>query len=85
MGFHDHELLPVNRILGLQVDFVHEILGQSEVIFVDAESILMLVQNVFLLLLEFIWNLEVASFLNVIPGKSFPLHFREASVNIMAV
>ncbi len=33
---------------------------------------------------EFIWNLEVGSLLDVISGKSLPLHFWKAAVDVLA-
>jgi hypothetical protein len=38
------ELLPVDRALHFEVNFVYEVLGQAEVIFIDAESILVFAQ-----------------------------------------
>jgi hypothetical protein len=40
MGFQDLELFSINRILRFEVDFMLEILGESQIIFVNAERVL---------------------------------------------
>ena len=60
MGFRYFELFLVDRILRLEVDFVLEIFGEPQVVFVDAESVLVLAQDVQVTLMEFLWNLKVA-------------------------
>jgi len=68
MGFRDLELLSINRILCLQVDFMLEILGESQIVFVNAERVLVFAQNVQVPLMELLWNLEVAPPFDFIPG-----------------
>jgi hypothetical protein len=46
MCLWDLELLPVYWILHFEVDFVLEILGQAQVIFVNAESVLVFAKDV---------------------------------------
>ena len=59
MGFRDLELFSINWILCLQVDFMLEILGESQIVFVDAERVLVFAQNVQVPLVELLWNLKV--------------------------
>ncbi len=54
MCLQDFELLPVDWILHFEVDFVFEILGQAQVIFVNDESVLVLAQDVQVSFLEFL-------------------------------
>ncbi len=68
MGFRDFELFLVNRILRFVVDFMLEIFGEPQVIFVDAESVLVFAQDVQVTLMEFLWNLKVAPPSYFIPG-----------------
>ena len=68
MGFRDFELFPVDRILRLEVDFMLEIFGESQVVFVNAESVLVFAQNVQVALMEFLWNLKVAPPSDFFPG-----------------
>ena len=84
MGFQNFELFPIDRILRLEVDFVLEILGESQVVFFNAESVLMFAQDVQISFMEFLWNLEVAPPSDFISGQSFPLHFWKAVVDVLA-
>ena len=68
MGFQDFELFSIDRILRFEVDFMIEIFGESQVIFVNAESVLVFAQNVQVTLMEFLWNLKVAPPPYFIPG-----------------
>ncbi len=68
MGFRDFELFPVDRILRFEVDFMLEILGKSQVVFVNAESVLVFAQDVQITLMELLWNLKVAPPSYFIPG-----------------
>ncbi len=77
------ELFGINRIFDLKVDFVGKVLSQSEVLFIHASCILVLVQDVILSLLVIFWNLQVTSFLNFVSGKSLLLHFREEMVDVL--
>jgi hypothetical protein len=65
------------------VDFVFEVLGQPEVVFVDAESILVFAQDIQISFLVFVRDLQMAQFLDFIPGKSLPLHFQKAVVDVL--
>ncbi len=67
MYFRDFELLPVDWILHFEVDFVLEILGQAQVLFVNAESILVFAHDVQVSFLEFLWYLQMASSLYFFP------------------
>jgi hypothetical protein len=68
MGFWNFELFPINRILRLQVDFMLKILGESQIVFVNAERVLVFAQNVQVPLMELLWNLEMAPPFDFIPG-----------------
>ena len=68
MGFRNFELFPINRILRFQVDFMLKILGESQIVFVNAERVLVFAQNVQVPLMELLWNLEVAPPFDFIPG-----------------
>ncbi len=68
MGFRNLELFPLDQILRFEVDFVLEILGESQIVFVYAESVLVFAQDVQILFMEFLWNLEVASLSDFVPG-----------------
>ena len=68
MGFWNFELFPINRILRLQVDFVLKILGESQIVFVNAERVLVFAQDVQVPLMELLWNLEMAPTFDFIPG-----------------
>ncbi len=84
LSLRDFELLSVDWILCFEVNFVFEVLGQTQVIIVNAQGILMLAQNVQISVLELIQNLQVAWSLDLISGKSLPLHFWKAFVDILA-
>jgi len=68
VGFWDFELLPVDRILIFEVDFVFKILGETQVIFVDAKSVLVFAQYIQILFMKFLWNLEMTPSSNLFPG-----------------
>jgi hypothetical protein len=84
MSLRDFELLPVDWVLHFEVDFVLEVFGKSQVIFVNAESILVFAQNIEVSFLKLLWNLQMASSLHLFSGKSLPLHFWKAVVNVLA-
>jgi hypothetical protein len=65
----DFELFPVHWILILQMDFVLVVFGQSQVILVDADGLLIPLEEVQILGLEFIWDLEMAASGNVLLGQ----------------
>ena len=68
MGFRDFELFPVDRILRFEVNYMLEVFGEPQVIFFNAESILVFAQNVQVMLMEFLWNLKVKPPPYFIPG-----------------
>jgi hypothetical protein len=68
MCLRDLELLLVDWILILEVDFVLEILGQTQVVFVDAESILMFAQYIQVSLMIFLRYLQVKLSSDFFPG-----------------
>jgi hypothetical protein len=68
VGLQNFELFSVNRVLRFEVNFVLEILRETQVVFVDAESVLMFSQNIQIALMELLWNLEVASPFYFFPG-----------------
>ncbi len=75
VGLWNLELFLVNWILCFEVDFVLEILCETQVILVDAESVLVFTQDVQIPVVKFLWNLEVTSSSDFLPGQSFPLYF----------
>ena len=60
VSLRDFELLPIYRILIFQVNFVFVVSGQPQVIFVDADGLLVLVEEVQISSFEFIRYLEMA-------------------------
>jgi hypothetical protein len=68
MCLQDCELLPVDWILCLEMNLVVEILGQTQIILVNAQGILMFAQNVQVPHLEFFRYLQMASSFNFFPG-----------------
>ncbi len=68
MCLRDLELLLVDWILRLEVDFVLEVFGQAQVIFDNAESVLVFVQDVQVSFLEFLRYLQMASPLYLFRG-----------------
>jgi hypothetical protein len=66
------------------MDFVFKILGETQVVFIDAEIVLVLAQNIKISVMELFWDLQVTSPFDFFPGQSFPLHFRKAVVNVLA-
>jgi hypothetical protein len=84
MSLWDFELLLIDWVLHFEVDFVLEVLGQAQIVFVNAESILVFAQNIQVSLLELLWNLQVASSLDLLSGQSLPLHFWKAVVDVLA-
>ncbi len=67
MGLRNLELFSIDQILRFEVDFVLEIFDESQVVFVEAESVLMFAQDIQISVVKFLWNLEVAS-----PSYFFP-------------
>jgi len=64
------ELFPVDWILCLEMNFVLEVLGQTQVIFIVAKGVLVLAQYIQVLFLEFLWYLQMTS-----PHDFFPFLF----------
>ncbi len=56
----DFQLFPVYWILIFQTDFVLVVFGQSQVVLVNADGLLVSVEEVLILGLEFIRDLEMA-------------------------
>ncbi len=65
------------------MDFVPEVLGQAQVVFVNAQGILVLAQNVQVPFVKFFGYLQMASSLDFFPGKSLPLHFWKSVMDIL--
>ncbi len=61
-------MLPVDGILCHEMNLVLEILGQAQIVFVNAESALVFAQNIQISFLELLWYLQVASSLDFFPG-----------------
>ncbi len=68
MCLRDLELLPIDWILIFEMDFVLEILGQTQVVLVNAEGILVFAQYIQVSLLKFFLYLQVASSSHFFPG-----------------
>jgi hypothetical protein len=66
------------------MDFVFKILGETQVVLINAESVLVFAQNIKISVMELFWDLQVTSLFDFFPGQSFPLHFRKAVVNVLA-
>jgi hypothetical protein len=62
------ELFPVNWILCLEMNLVFEILGQTQVIFVNTKGNLVFAQYVQVSFLIFLWYLQMALSLDFFPG-----------------
>ena len=54
-------MLPIYRVLVFQVDLVFVVLGQSQVIFVHADGLLIFLKEVQIFFFELIRHLEVAT------------------------
>ncbi len=65
----DFELLPIYRILIFQMNFVFVVPGQSQVIFINADGLLVFVEEVQVFPFEFIRHLEVATSGDVLLGQ----------------
>ncbi len=74
MSLWDFELFPVYWVLVFQVDFMFVISGQSQVILVNADGLLVSVEEVQISCLEFIWYLEMASSGDVLLGQLWSWH-----------
>jgi hypothetical protein len=68
MRLRDFELFPVDWVLCLEVDLVLEILGQAQIVLVNAESILMFAQNIQVSFLELFRHLQMALSFNFFSG-----------------
>jgi hypothetical protein len=66
------------------MDFVFEILGETQVVFVDAEGVLVFAQDIQVSVMELLWDLQVTQPSNFFSGQSFPLHFRKAVMDVLA-
>ncbi len=63
------ELFSVYRIVILQVNSVPVVSGQSQIIFVDADGLLIFEQKVQVLSFEFVQNVEIATLGDVFSGQ----------------
>jgi hypothetical protein len=57
VSLRDFEMLLVDWVLHFEADFVLEVLGQAQIVFVNAESILVFAQNIQVSLLELLRDL----------------------------
>ncbi len=62
VGFWNLELFPVDWVLCFEVDFVLKILGEPQVILVNAESVLVFAQDIQIMFMKFLWHLKVTPF-----------------------
>jgi hypothetical protein len=67
MSFWNLELLPVHRILVLEMNPVFVISGQAQIVFVQADGILVLEQNAYVPFSELLQNLKIASSCYFVP------------------
>jgi hypothetical protein len=72
VSFRNFELVLVDRVFVFEVDPMFVVSGQSEVIFVHADGILVPKKDVQVLILEFFRDLEVAPFGDVVSSKFIP-------------
>ena len=63
-------MLPIHRVLVFQMDFVFVVPGQSQVIFVYADGLLIFVKEIQIFFFELIRHLEVATSGDVLLGQS---------------
>ena len=68
VGLRYFELFSVYWVLRFEMDFVLEILHETQVVFVNAESILVFAQDIQIAFMELLWDLEVASPFYFFPG-----------------
>jgi len=61
-------LFPVNWILRFEVDFVFKILGETQVVLIDAEGVLVFAQDIQVSVMKFLWDLQVTSASDFFPG-----------------
>ncbi len=66
------ELFPVHRIFIFKMDSMLVVFRQSKVVFVNADRLLMLEENVQVLCFEFLRNLEIATPGNVVSSELNP-------------
>ncbi len=62
------ELFLVNRILHFEMDFVFKILGETQIVFIDAEGVLVFAQDIQVSVMKFLWDLQVTSASDFLPG-----------------
>jgi hypothetical protein len=67
--FQNFGLFSADWVFLLQMDFVSEILGQDQVIFVLTQGILVFVEDVNVFFFVFLRDLEVASLLNLLSSS----------------
>jgi hypothetical protein len=66
--FRNPELFSVNWILHLEMNLVFEILGQAQIILIDAQGILVLAQDVQVSVMKFLWYLQMTPSPDFFPG-----------------
>jgi hypothetical protein len=69
VSLRNFELLPIDGILVFQVDFVFVVPGQSQVVLVDTDGLLVFVEKVQISPFEFLRHLEVATSGDVLLGE----------------
>jgi len=69
VDFRDFELFSIYWVLIFEMDFMSIVLGQPQVIFVQADGLLMLEQDVNVFFSEFVWNLQVAMSCDLVSGQ----------------
>ncbi len=62
VGLRNFELFSVDRVFVFEVDPMFVVFGQSQVVCVYADGILVLEKDIQVSVLEFFWDLEVAPF-----------------------
>jgi hypothetical protein len=69
MGLRDFKLFAIHWIFVLEINFMLIVPGQPQVVFVQADSILVLEQNVDVPFSEFVRNLQVAMSCDFVSGQ----------------
>jgi len=77
-------LFSVGWVLSFEVNLMRKVFGNSEVIFVHAEGILMLVENVNVIFFKLIWDLQVASLHNTLSENFFIFYFLKFVMDVLA-
>jgi len=72
MGLRNFELFPIYWTLIFEMNLVSIVLGQPQIIFVQADGLLVLEQDVDVPFSEFIQNLQVATSCDLVDGQLGP-------------